>query len=360
LLVLPLAVVEASRGEAELLDGSIANALHKSGRIEVMTRDDLARFVDLEADKQAIGCDVSSCLMEIADALTARYVVYGKLGKLGEIFVVQLSMFDSAQKKPIAREEVRASSIEGVLGKLDVAVARIAAASGAAAAAVPRRDSSAGARFRDLRERVGGVTVDGLGKGLVVGGTVAAGVTSGTMLLTLASVVDPVQTTPDSSGVTGGRPVSEEGVYTSMGIATGVGAVIATAGAVTWLAGDVASQDLRREGASLRGSLASTDAEALDGLAVDDDAARWWTSAGSGLIGAGAVLILANAVAISTADGNLVDQDWGATAGFGQMGVGGALVLSGAGLIAWGVAQQVDVANRADDFAEHLGEVASP
>ena len=68
--------------------------LGKTGRFTALSASELSQLADLEADKQATGCDTSSCLGEIAGALGARWVVFGDATQLGALMVVNLSLFD--------------------------------------------------------------------------------------------------------------------------------------------------------------------------------------------------------------------------------------------------------------------------
>ena len=72
-------------------------------------------MVELEAEKQSIGCnDDSNCLAELAGALGADLVVYGELGKLGNQYMLQQSLFDTKAGKAITRISVQSESIEAI------------------------------------------------------------------------------------------------------------------------------------------------------------------------------------------------------------------------------------------------------
>lgn len=47
--------------DAELVAGLVAQALARGEHLEVVSADDIRRLADLEAQKQALGCDQSSC-----------------------------------------------------------------------------------------------------------------------------------------------------------------------------------------------------------------------------------------------------------------------------------------------------------
>lgn len=116
--------VEAA--DAELVAGLVSQSLAVGDYLEVVSADDIRRLADLEAQRQALGCDQSSCLAEIAGALGARYVVFGRMGKLGEVLLVQLNLFDAEAARAIAREDVRVASLSDVPAAIDPAVRRLA------------------------------------------------------------------------------------------------------------------------------------------------------------------------------------------------------------------------------------------
>jgi hypothetical protein len=77
--------------------------LGKTGRFTALSSSELSQLTELEADKQATGCDTSSCLGEIAGALGARFVVFGDATQLGSLLVVNLSLFDVERAASVQR-----------------------------------------------------------------------------------------------------------------------------------------------------------------------------------------------------------------------------------------------------------------
>jgi len=91
---------------------------HKKG-FELITGADMRQMVELEAEKQSLGCaDDSSCLSELAGAMGARYVVFGEMGKLGSFYLLTLNLFDSKMAKSAARDTLRVKSIDELVEKL--------------------------------------------------------------------------------------------------------------------------------------------------------------------------------------------------------------------------------------------------
>src|SRR5207302_6650447 len=86
LLVLDLTAGKGiERDTAATFTEFLTGYLSESTKLVVVSKRDIARLADLEADKQQQGCDNSdACMAEIGGALGARYVVFGRMSKLGE------------------------------------------------------------------------------------------------------------------------------------------------------------------------------------------------------------------------------------------------------------------------------------
>jgi hypothetical protein len=105
---------------SKLLGDVLTSELAKEQRLDVIASEDIRRQLDLEGQKQTLGCsEDASCLAEIANALGARLVVYGKLGKLGEIWILTLNLFDSEKTQAAGRVVVRDKTLEGLSGALE-------------------------------------------------------------------------------------------------------------------------------------------------------------------------------------------------------------------------------------------------
>lgn len=117
ILVLDLSTGNLDPVEVTLLDGLVVQALSRHDALQVLSSRDIQQMVDVEAQKQVLGCDTESCLAEIAGAMGARYVVYGQVGKLGGVVLLQLNLFDSLEGKSVSREKVEAPDM-AVLGRL--------------------------------------------------------------------------------------------------------------------------------------------------------------------------------------------------------------------------------------------------
>jgi hypothetical protein len=83
---------------------------------------ELRSLTSMESTRQSAGCTEGSCLAELADALGARYVVSGDVGRLAEHYVVNLTLFDAEQGASRGRRSVEINSLERVADELRPAV----------------------------------------------------------------------------------------------------------------------------------------------------------------------------------------------------------------------------------------------
>ena len=81
----------------------------------VIGREDIARVLDLEAQKQQVGCESDKCLAEIGQALDAQRIVTGALDLIGSSYMVTMSEIDAKTLEPMARVQERTSQDENAL-----------------------------------------------------------------------------------------------------------------------------------------------------------------------------------------------------------------------------------------------------
>ncbi len=125
---------------------------------------ELAAVMGVEAEKQALGCDESSCLTEVASALDADLVVVTQISGLAGTFLISVSAFASATTSIVSASQVRATTetevpyvvvtgLEPLLSPLVSLAERkpLADALAARAATVRERDTSEG----ELKQAIG-------------------------------------------------------------------------------------------------------------------------------------------------------------------------------------------------------------
>lgn len=223
-LVLSLEAQRVDPQLAAVLDGLITQRVSEVPSLDVVTTKDLQQLANLESQRLQTGCDTASCLAEIAGALGARYVIYGSVGRLGELLVVQLNLFDSAAGKAVARADARAEGeaqlAEGVPAAVDKIVAPL---NGEAATTAQPVDPSAVAEAPAAEG--GGVlgwTVLGAGAVVLAAGglaALAAAVLAGGSELALA----------DTSGAVGGEAKSTVLLAGRVGLVVAGGALVVAA-----------------------------------------------------------------------------------------------------------------------------------
>ncbi|MDP2343106.1 MAG: hypothetical protein Q8O67_19270 [Deltaproteobacteria bacterium] len=160
--VAPIATGAGADGAVvALFDDRVLAAARDKPAFDVVGSRDVESIISVEASRQAAGCDGEmSCAIELAGALDAPQVVSGRIGRVGDTWVLTLTRTERATLKVLSRvvRESRGSSPEGLLGTVDGAVDEL---------------------FGDERGPSpllvsGGVGV-GVGVGVLVVGTVAAG-----------------------------------------------------------------------------------------------------------------------------------------------------------------------------------------
>ena len=104
LAVLELKPLGAAPDLAHTLTGVIAEEAGKIPGFLAISQEEIGAMLGLERQRQMLGCGNESCLAEIGGALGARKVISGTLGKVGEAFVLQLQLVDTARAKVLGRE----------------------------------------------------------------------------------------------------------------------------------------------------------------------------------------------------------------------------------------------------------------
>ena len=127
ILVLDLQTTGIDVEQVKLIDELLTVEIAKRESFDVLSGADVRRMVELEAEKQAVGCEDTSCLADIAGAMGARYVVYGRIGKLGSRIVLTLNLFDSETAGSVGRSELKPESLDVIPDELPSVVNRLVA-----------------------------------------------------------------------------------------------------------------------------------------------------------------------------------------------------------------------------------------
>jgi hypothetical protein len=90
----------------------IARLLSQFSGISPLTSDDLRALSELEARRQEIGCDTSSCLAELASAFGARFVVGTQFTREGRNTRMTFSLIDTKDASIVSRGTVSGTESE--------------------------------------------------------------------------------------------------------------------------------------------------------------------------------------------------------------------------------------------------------
>ncbi|MFT7578893.1 MAG: TolB-like protein, partial [Myxococcota bacterium] len=80
----------------------------------VVSRSEIQTLLQLETQKQLLGCEDSGCLVEIGGALGVDYLVSGSVGRLGDAYVITLKLMDVHEAHVVNRvsESLRSEASE--------------------------------------------------------------------------------------------------------------------------------------------------------------------------------------------------------------------------------------------------------
>ncbi len=110
-LVLDVKSKDLTASEVETLTSLVTAHLARYPQLDVMSSVDIKRLVDLEAQKQSVGCDQGACLAELAGAMGAQLVFFGQAGKLGSTIVLTLDVFDAQKNEAVGRQPIEARDL---------------------------------------------------------------------------------------------------------------------------------------------------------------------------------------------------------------------------------------------------------
>lgn len=127
LLVMDLVAGQGvSRDTAATFTDLATAYLSRAEAVLVVSRRDIERIADLEAKKQQAGCESSdACMAELGGALGARYVLFGRIGKLGGSTFVHTTLLDVETGQPLKRQVVQAAALDELAQRLDAAMGEL-------------------------------------------------------------------------------------------------------------------------------------------------------------------------------------------------------------------------------------------
>jgi hypothetical protein len=127
LIILDLQARNTDKDTAALVSEVLGTSFEKTGIFQVRTEADVQRALNLEANKEAFGCDTDSCLAEIAGAMGAQFVAHGTVGALGNTTLVTVSLYEHAKAKSLGRERIQVEDKGTLPAKMDEMVEKLVA-----------------------------------------------------------------------------------------------------------------------------------------------------------------------------------------------------------------------------------------
>lgn len=102
-----------------VIHDTLVSHLAKNAKLDVLSSEDVRRAVQREAERrEATNCDEEGCIAEIAEALGAQLTIFGTAGKLGDLVVVNVNLYDSRAARSVGRETIEVGSLEELPGPL--------------------------------------------------------------------------------------------------------------------------------------------------------------------------------------------------------------------------------------------------
>jgi hypothetical protein len=110
-------------GVASLVNEMILVRLKNTDRFaSVIGGSDMAAMIDLEAQKQALGCSEDSCLAELGGALGVPFMLTASIGKMGSLIVLTLKIIAVEEARVMVRKMLRAKNEEALAEGIDTLV----------------------------------------------------------------------------------------------------------------------------------------------------------------------------------------------------------------------------------------------
>jgi TolB-like protein len=106
----------------------LLSALEGTGRFRVVGRTDIATMLDLEAKKQAAGCEEDGCMTAIAGSLGADYVAAANVGQIGGSMVLTLKVIDARRATVLLHARQPVSSNAELIPATDLVASQVVAA----------------------------------------------------------------------------------------------------------------------------------------------------------------------------------------------------------------------------------------
>jgi len=119
LMVQSFKTVGLTPGIGDSVAALLCPQVDRLGLFKVYCPDDVAALLDLEAQKQFLGCEEDSeCLAEIGNALGAELVLTGRVAGIGSKASLTLSLLNVLTTAPGRRASLQDKSVDALMGRL--------------------------------------------------------------------------------------------------------------------------------------------------------------------------------------------------------------------------------------------------
>jgi hypothetical protein len=118
-----------SPGAAGPLTSVVVGELRKAPGTQLITQQDIANLLNLEQQKQMLGCQTDQCRADLGNALGVDRLLTGNISKLGESWLLQLTLLDVANAKVVSQVDRRqkGGSVDDLLDAIPAMVKQLLA-----------------------------------------------------------------------------------------------------------------------------------------------------------------------------------------------------------------------------------------
>ena len=102
-LILGLKALDVDRRVGRIVSDLIISELEGVGNLGTVGRADIEAALDAEKQRDLLGCDEVSCLVEMGGALGTDLVLYGSVGPIGSKYAINVSLFNVTEARTRAR-----------------------------------------------------------------------------------------------------------------------------------------------------------------------------------------------------------------------------------------------------------------
>lgn len=112
ILVMDMVPNNVDAGVVKTLTDLVTVALSEVDALEVISGEQLRQVINLETQKQLIDAEDNSALSKVAEQYGADYVIFGRTGKLGKLYFVNLTLLKSSSVSSVASKTVEVEFLE--------------------------------------------------------------------------------------------------------------------------------------------------------------------------------------------------------------------------------------------------------